>query len=112
MRFLKTVKNAAILVAVLLLNSLSFAGHASAMNTMSHEMSGMNHSSNSSSSCATLCRTAVVNKEEYVINLDENEDDDEPTVPFYALAQPIRLDAKSAIHKARRKVSHSTHLCS
>lgn len=66
------------------------------MSTMSHEMSGMSHSSTDASSCATLCRTAVVNKEDNLINDDESEDDIEPAAPFYLQSQPLRDDEKSA----------------
>ena len=92
MKLLVAIKYTLVLLAVVLLNSINFAGHTSAMSTMSHEMSGMSHSSTNSSSCATLCRTAVVNKEDAVIRNDENEDDDEPALPFYAQNQPLRLD--------------------
>ena len=95
MKLLAAIKHTLVLTAVVLLNSISFAGHTSAMSTMSHEMSGMNHSSSDATSCATLCRTAVVSKEENVINDDESEDDTEPATPFYAQNQPLRLDEKS-----------------
>lgn len=95
MKLLAAIKNTLVFLAVVLLNSLIFAGHSAAMSTMSHEMNGMSHDSSNTSSCATLCRTAVVNKEEIVINVDENEDDDEPVVPFYAQNRLLRLDEKS-----------------
>ena len=95
MRVLAAIKNALVLLAVVLLNSLTFVGHSAAMSTMSHDMNGMSHGSSDTTSCATLCRTAVVNKEENIINVDENEDDDEPAVPFYVQSQPLRLDEKS-----------------
>jgi hypothetical protein len=94
-KLLAAIRHTLVLLAVVLLNSISFAGHTSAMSTMSHEMSGMNHSSSDATSCATLCRTAVVNKEENIINDDESEDDTEPATPFYAQNQPLRLDEKS-----------------
>ena len=83
MKCLTAIKSVLILLAVLLLNSFGFAGHTSAMSTMSHEMSGMSHSSSDTSSCSTLCRTVVVSREENVIRNDENEDDDEPVLSFY-----------------------------
>lgn len=95
MKFLAAIKNVLVLLAVVLLNSISFAGHTSAMGTMSHEMGGMKHTSSEATSCATLCRTAVVSKEDAAIRNDENEDDDEPTLPLYAQSQPLRLDEKS-----------------
>lgn len=95
MKFLATFKNTLVLLAVVLLNSLTFVGHSAAMSTMSHEMGGMKHGTSDATSCATLCRTAVVNKEENIINNDESEDDTEPAVPFYAQSQPLQLDEKS-----------------
>ncbi len=62
---------------------------------MSHEMNGMSHSSSDATSCATLCRTAVINKEDNVINDDESEDDTEPAIPFYAQDQLLLTDEKS-----------------
>lgn len=87
MQYLIALKNTALMVAVLLLNLVSFSVHTSAMPAMSHEMnSGMKHSSSDSASCATLCRTAVFSKEE---SLDSNngEENDEPVVPFYVLTE-------------------------
>lgn len=95
MRIFSAIKNTLVLLAVVLLNSLSFAGHTSAMSTMSHEMNGMSHGSSDATSCATLCRTAVVNKEDNLINDDEREDDIEPAIPFYVQSQPLRIDEKS-----------------
>ena len=95
MKYLTAIKNALVLLAVVLLNSISFAGHTSAMSSMSHEMGGMKHSSSGASSCATLCRTAVVNKEESIISNDEDEDDDKPVAPFYEQDLPIQSDSKS-----------------
>lgn len=95
MRIFSAIRNTLLLLAVVLLNSLSFAGHTSAMSTMSHDMSGMSHSSTNASSCATLCRTAVVNKEEYLVNDDESEDDTEPAIPFYSQNTPLQTDEKS-----------------
>ncbi len=95
MKLLAAIKNALVLLAVVLLNSLSFVGHSAAMSTMSHDMGGMKHTSSDATSCATLCRTAVVNKEEDAIRSDENEDDDEPVLPFYIQDQQLYLDSKS-----------------
>lgn len=96
MKLLAAVKHTLVLLAIVLLNSISFAGHTSAMSTMSHEMSGMSHGSRDATSCATLCRTAVINKEDNIINNNESEDDTEPATPFYVQSQPLRVDEKSA----------------
>ncbi len=95
MKLVAAIKHTLVLLVVLLLNSVSFAGHSAAMSSMSHEMSGMNHSSSDATSCATLCRTAVINKEDNIINNDERENDTEPAVPFYVQNQPLKLDEKS-----------------
>lgn len=95
MKLLTAVKNALVLLAVVLLNSLTFVGHSAALSTTSHEMGGMQHTSSDATSCATLCRTAVVNKEDAAISNDENEDDDEPALPFYAQNQQAYQDGKS-----------------
>jgi len=86
MKYLKVLKNAGLLSVVLLLNSISFAAHSSAMPTMAHEMNGLEHSVKDSIPCASQCRTAVFNQEEIAVS-QSNEDDDEPSVPFYAQKQ-------------------------
>jgi len=98
-KLLAAIKHTLVLLAVVLLNSISFAGHTSAMSTMSHEMGGMKHTSSDATSCATLCRTAVVSKEENIINNDESEDDDEPAIPFYLQSKPLQLDEKSVLQR-------------
>ncbi|TAH32855.1 hypothetical protein EYC59_05525 [Candidatus Saccharibacteria bacterium] len=95
MKLLAAIKYTLVLLAVVLLNSISVAGHTSAMTTMSHEMSGMSHDSSGASSCATLCRTAVINKEENIINNDVNDDDTEPTTPLYFSGRQLSTDDKS-----------------
>ena len=99
MKLLAAIKNTFVLLAVVLLNSISFGAHTSAMSTMSHDMSGMSHGSSDASSCATLCRTAVINKEDNLINDDESDDDSEPATPFYIQNQPLRLDEKSVLQR-------------
>lgn len=95
MKYITAIKSALILSAVLLLNSVVFVGHTSAMSTMSHDMGGMSHNSSDTSSCSTLCRTAIVNREENAVRNDENEDDDEPGLPFYVLDNNRVSDSKT-----------------
>ena len=45
MKFLTAIKSTFVLLAVVLLNSLTFVGHSAAMSTMSHDMGGMSHNS-------------------------------------------------------------------
>lgn len=99
MKLLAAIRHTLVLLAVVLLNSISFAGHTSEMGAMSHEMSGMSHGSSEASSCATLCRTAVISKEENLINNDESEDDTEPAAPFYVQNLPLRADEKSTTQR-------------
>ena len=62
----------------------------------SHDMSGMNHSSGDTGSCATLCRTALINQDTNNVNRPDNEDDDdEPTVASYATNQAGQLSEKT-----------------
>lgn len=95
MKLVAAIKNTLVLLAVVLLNSLTFVGHTAAMSTMSHEMNGMSYGSSDATSCATLCRTAVISKEENVINDNESEDDNEPALPLYISDQPLYSDEKS-----------------
>lgn len=95
MKLLTAIRHTLVLLAIVLLNSISFAGHTSAMSTMSHEMGGMSHGSSNATSCATLCRTAVINKEENVINNDEADDDTEPAIAFHSQNLPLQTDEKS-----------------
>jgi hypothetical protein len=63
-----------------------------------HELGSMNHETSSSASCATLCRTAVINKDEF-LNLELDEENDEPTIPFYAQGVVFKF---SEIHVNQR----------
>ena len=83
---------------VLLFNTFGSALHASAMPMASHEMGSMNHETSSSTSCATLCRTAVINKEE-ILNLENDEENDESTILFYAQREVWKF---SEIHVNQR----------
>ena len=78
---------------ILLLNTFGSALHASAMPMTAHELGSMNHETSSSASCATLCRTAVI------LNLELDEENDEPTIPFYAQDEVFKF---SEIHINQR----------
>lgn len=95
MKYLAIIRNVLILAAIVLLNPVAIAGHASASSTMPHDMGGMSHNSSDTSSCSTLCRTAIVNREENAVRNDENEDDDEPGLPFYVLDNNRVSDSKT-----------------
>lgn len=90
---------------ILLLNTFGLASHASAMPMMSHEMGGMDHRASSSTNCATLCRTAVFNKEE-ATNPSYEEKDVDPFVPYYIQfghVQFSEVDTKGKLYNAKVK---------
>ena len=91
------------LFTILLLNTFGSALHASAMPMTAHELGSMNHETSSSVSCATLCRTAVISKDEF-LNLELNEENDEPTIPFYAQGEVWKF---SEIHVNQRTYADS-----
>jgi hypothetical protein len=72
--------------AVLFL-AVSQFNHVSAMQ-MPHDMTGMSHGSSTGSSqtCATLCSTMTVGKED-ILSTDNLKDEDEPEPPYYTLFQ-------------------------
>lgn len=88
---------------VLLLNTFGSALHASAMPVTSHEMGSMNHETSSSVSCATLCRSAVINKEK-ILDLELDKEDDEPSIPFYAQSEVWKF---SEVHVNQRNYANS-----
>jgi hypothetical protein len=98
-KYLIAIKNVSLIVAILLLNSLAFSTHTSAMPAMSHDInSGMKHSTSDSASCATLCRTAVLNKDE-LVDSDYDEENDEPAIPFYLLTNVGQFNNDSVSQK-------------
>lgn len=93
MRLAGAIRNTLVLLAILLLNTFSSAGHTSAMSTMSHETKGVSRSSREISSCSTLCRTVVTNREENIIRDNKNKDGNEPVLPFHAQNRPWLSDS-------------------
>ena len=86
MKYLAVIKNSMLLVLVLLINSLGFAGPTSAMATTSHEMGNMDHRSYNASSCAAQCSVVALNKNTEKIQIEDEEkeaDKDKPATPFY-----------------------------
>jgi hypothetical protein len=75
--------NLAAIFTVLVLNSFGLVSYASAMPMASHEMSGMDHSKSTSSSCVILCTNAIITKKEDEISVNEKIDEDEPYAPYY-----------------------------
>lgn len=96
MKLITAIKNTFALLAVIMLTSISFSGHASAMTSMSHKMNGMQHESSDVVNCATLCRTAIVDKKEYLVDVDQdNEDDTKLLIPYYIRGQSLQTDNKT-----------------
>ncbi len=90
----KIFQSIAAVLAVLILNGFGFVGHTAAMPM--HRMVDMSHEQTSGASCATLCRTAVVTESEQRKTVTEDEEDDEPFIPFYLQLQSTRIDSIDA----------------
>ena len=80
------------LFILLTVSGFGVISHVSAMPASMHQMEqGGSHSQHSQSSttskCVTLCTSAVVSRDDEFNNVLEDEDDDEPSIPFYVLAQ-------------------------
>ncbi len=99
----KLLTNIAAVLTLLLLNTFGLSLRASAMPMGPHEMSGMNHKTSNSATCATLCYTAVIKKDE-VVNLESDEEDDEPSVPFYT---HIKVCDFSETHVSQKLYAYS-----
>lgn len=86
LKSLVVIRNVLVVLAVLLLNTISHTSVVTA--TSSHEMNGMNHSTSESGSCATLCRSTVVNRDIFtILHQDQEDDDDKPPKTLYSLSQ-------------------------
>lgn len=65
-----------------------------------HDMGNTEHQNSSTANCVTLCRTAVLTKDEELNQISE-EQDDEPTTPYYAQFQTSgfnKVDVKSKLY--------------
>lgn len=89
----KLFRNIATILTLILLNSFGLFAHASAMPMTGHDMGTMEHQSSGAANCATLCRTAVLNKDESVARVNKEEDDTEPALPFYAQGLQVQTPA-------------------
>jgi hypothetical protein len=66
------------------------------MHQMNQDGSHSKHSQSSNTGrCVTLCTSAVVTREDELKDVTENEDNDEPVVPFYVLSQSSIYDDES-----------------
>mgnify|MGYP000959761252 FL=1 len=92
MKYLAAIRNVLVLAAIVLLNPIAIAGHASANSTMHNAHSGSNRSTGSKSpACISLCATATLKDEEETKSVIE-ERDDEPQPPYYQLYRNLDSD--------------------
>lgn len=98
----KALQKIASLSLTALLVALSFGIHASATPRVSgHAMEGVNHNA-SSSSCAIICTSATLHKEELTDENDE-EKDDKDNEPFYAHLQLSSIVLLEKEHETQTK---------
>lgn len=103
----KVLRKTASLSLAVLLGVLSFGAHAGAVSrASSHVMDGMNHNT-SLSSCATICTSATLYREELTDESGE-EEDDKTGEPFYMHLRPpsIALLEKEHDTQARAVLKH------
>ncbi len=93
----KIIRNIVGILAVIVLNGFGFVGHAAAMPT--HDMG---HSQTNAATCATLCRTAVLETNESSKKDAQEENDDEPSSPLYLQLQTINLSDCEQLTKTRQ----------
>lgn len=87
------------------MNLFVMGAHSSAMSmSSSHSMSGMKHAK-TSVSCISLCASATTYRLNDLEIIDNDEDDDEPSTPFYtAFQQPLLSLALQHTSLAREAV--------
>ena len=93
----KIIRSFVAVLTVLVLNGFGFVGHT--MAAPMHGMDGMNHEQSNSATCATLCRTAVIDTAEQSKRVTEEENDDEPFIPQYVQLQDLHLDTATNLTK-------------
>ncbi len=85
------------LLILFTVSGFGLVSHVSAMPASMHPMEqGGSHSqhtqSSTTSKCVTLCTSAVVSRDDEFNNVLEDEDDDEPSIPFYLQSQKSVYD--------------------
>lgn len=88
----------------LTLGVLSTAGHPTSMQNSMHQTPSTHHETSSSANCATLCRTAVVNKPEDSTDIEESIDDQDNTAFYVAQQNRVRSDYLSS--EGRRYIAN------
>lgn len=94
----KIIRSFVAVLTVLVLNGFGFVGHTVVVAT-DDGMDGMNHEQSNSATCATLCRTAVIDTDEQSKRVTEEENDDEPFIPQYVQLQDLHLDTATNLTK-------------
>lgn len=87
MKFSLRVMYAISIVAIIFFNSVSHM--SAAPSAPSHQMSGVAHDSDNSAMCISLCRTALVGKEN--VDTVRSEDDEDESLPTHFLERPSHL---------------------
>ncbi len=80
------------LLILFTVSGFGLVSHVSAMPASMHQMNqdgshAKHGQSKDTGRCVTLCTSAVVSRDDEFNNVLEDEDDDEPSIPFYVLAQ-------------------------
>jgi hypothetical protein len=95
------IRRLSTLIAIFFVAGFGLVAHTSAMPSGGHGMGGMNHASGSSSvNCATLCANNTFYKDESVLAIREDEDD-EPVAPYYVALRSVfipTIDTDSRIY--------------
>lgn len=93
----KLIRYVAGVLTVLILNGFGFVGHTAAM-----PMHDMGHEQTSATSCATLCRTAIIETNDVTKKDSLEENDDEPIIPLYIQLQTLRFADTECLTKTRQ----------
>lgn len=96
----KTLQHFFSLLILVTISGFGLMNHVSAMpasmHQMNHDSTHAQHSQSSNAArCVTLCTSAVVTREDELKDVTENEDNDEPVVPFYVLYRSSIYDNES-----------------
>ena len=85
----RVIRSLSSLLAMFFVAGIGLVAHTSAMPMSGHDMGGINHATGSSSiNCATLCANNTFNKDESILAIREDEDD-EPAIPYYIALRSV-----------------------
>lgn len=87
------IRRLSTLLAIFFVAGFGLVAHTSATPMSGHDMNGMNHSSGSSSiNCAALCSNNTFFKDESILAIREDKDD-EPVIPYYTALRSVFIPA-------------------